>query len=98
MTDNSILSRRLAFGRIGAITLAAFAVPTLLTTSKAFADDSEGSDSDSDSGSDDTESDNETDDENDDEDDDDAGAVIAPSASAVSADGKPILKKKKKKK
>ena len=39
MTDNSILSRRLAFGRIGAITLAAFAVPTLLTTSKAFADD-----------------------------------------------------------
>ncbi len=96
MTDDSILSRRLAFGRIGAIALAAFAVPTLLTTSKAFADDSEVSDSDG--GSDDNESENETDDESDDEDDDDAGAVIAPSASAVSADGKPILKKKKKKK
>ena len=39
MTDNTLLSRRLAFGRIGAIALATFAVPTLLTATSTFADD-----------------------------------------------------------
>lgn len=46
MTNETILSRRLALGRIGAIALAAFAVPTVLTATKTFAEDGKNGDGD----------------------------------------------------
>lgn len=46
MTDDTILSRRLALGRIGAIALAAFSVPTVLTAATAFAEETDGGEGD----------------------------------------------------
>ena len=42
MDNDTILSRRLALARLGTIAAAAFAVPTILTATKSFANDSGG--------------------------------------------------------
>ena len=101
MMDDTIFSRRLAFSRIGAIALAAFAVPAVLTVSKAYADD-KGDSGSGDSGSDDSDSDDSDSDDSsdssssDDDSNDDEGAVSPPAAKS----GSPLIslfKKKKKK-
>ncbi len=106
MNDETYFSRRLALGRLGAIALAAFAIPTMVVASKAFAEDGEGGGSDGghdgSGGADhdsktETETDNETETETENETDDESTAVVPPAAAKVPA-GDAVKKKKSKKK
>jgi hypothetical protein len=95
MPNDIVLSRRLVLGRVAAIAVAGFAVPNILTASKSFAEDkgSESKDSTSEP-AEGTETENETETGS----DDGAGAVIAPSAAALSPTSRTVALKKKHKK
>jgi cytoskeletal protein RodZ len=97
MTNDTIITRRLAFVRLGLIACAAFTVPSIVAASHALAEGTENETHDSTeaSGSDDNspETENETGSDNDDA----APAVIPPAASSITpANVAPATRRKRK--
>jgi hypothetical protein len=100
MSNENLLSRRLALGSLALIACATVVTPAFLTSTKAFAEDTEAPDSaetaDSTEATDTAETETADAPETN---DDDAGTVVAPSATAIapaSESGAPLSSKKKK--